>query len=368
MKQSANNWNTCISSKLKEIGYSQGITDPCLYIKHSRNMSTYVIIYVDDIVIATKNTDEIQKFEQELSEKFRMSKLGDIKEYSGIQVERDKEQIFYIHQRKYIEQILEIYGLKDAKGSEIPMCTGYRKVQNSKPLQDNTKFQSIIGSLMYIAVSTRPDIIASVSILSRKMKNPTETDMNEAKRIIKYLKHTINYRLKLGYQETEELVGYADADWAESENDRKSNSGYLFKYNGSSISWASRKQTCVALSSTEAEYIALSEACQEGLWLIKLLKDFDKVINLPIKMYEDNQSCISLTGNQNYSKRTKHVDTKYHFIRDLKEGNIIKLIYCSTEHMIADLLTKPIEKNKLKRLSLDCGLQPVADDDVEEEC
>lgn len=146
---------------------------------------------------------------------------------------------------------------------------------------------------MYIATSTRPDIKASVVILSRKLNNPTETNWIEAKRIARYLKYTENYKLKLGHgnRENKRLIGYVDANWAESREDRKSNSGYLFKYCGSTISWASRKQSCVAISSIEAEYIALSDGCQELLWLVKLLKDFREDVELPVKMHEDNQSC-----------------------------------------------------------------------------
>ncbi|KAK2577550.1 hypothetical protein KPH14_012917, partial [Odynerus spinipes] len=218
-------------------------------------------------------------------------------------------------------EMLQTYELKDAKISDIPLDVNYKNIEEGKLLPENKKYQSLIGSLMYIAISTRPDITASVTILSRKMQNPTETDWKEAKRVARYLKGTMNYVLKLGNTKNcnEELVGYADADWGEDKKDRKSNSGYVFQYYGSSISWACRKQTCVALSSAEAEYISISEACQEGLWLIKLLEDFQKKVQLPLMMYEDNQSCINLIKNDKFSKRTKHIDIRYHHIKDLKE-------------------------------------------------
>jgi len=170
-------------------------------------------------------------------------------------------------------------------------------------------------------------------------------------------------------QKNKELIGYADANWAESKADRKSNSGYLFKYCGSTISWACRKQSCVALSSAEAEYIALSDACQEVLWLIKLLQDFQENVQLPVKMYEDNQSCIKLANNQKFSKRSKHIDTKYHFIKDLSKDDKISLEYCPSENMIADMLTKELQQVKLRKLSKESGLIPYDENDViEEEC
>jgi len=155
---------------------------------------------------------------------------------------------------------------------------------------------------LYIATSTRPDIKASVAILSKKLNNPTETDWIEAKRIARYLKYTENYRLKMGNdnQEDRKLIGYADANWAESKADRKSNSGYLFKYYGSTISWACRKQSCVALSSAEAEYIALSDASR-SIMVNKTTTRFRRKRETSSKN-EDNQSCIKLVTIKNLAK------------------------------------------------------------------
>jgi len=371
LKQSANLWNKNISDKLEELGYTQGKTDSCLYIKHNKGIICYVTIYVDDIIMASNNTEEIIKLEKALSNMYTLTKLGRIKEYSGIQIETDKEGIYYIYQKKHIYNILKTYGLKDAKGSKIPLSVGYEGLEDDRSLQNNKNFRSLIGSLLYIATSTRPDIKASVAILSKKLNNPTETDWIEAKRIARYLKYTENYKLKLGNnsQKDKGLIGYADANWAESKADRKSNNGYLFKYCGSTISWACRKQSCVTLSSAEAEYIALSDACQEMLWLKKLLQDFQENIQLPVKMYEDNQSCIKLASNQKFSKRSKHIDTKYHFIKDLSKDNKILLEYCPSENMLADMLTKAVQQIRLRKLSKGSGLMPHDKDDViEEEC
>lgn len=221
---------------------------------------------------------------------------------------------------------------------------------------------------MYMAVSTRPDITASVTILSRKIQNPTEADWKEAERIARYLKGTINYALKLGNNKYKDgLIRYADADWGENRTDRKSNCGYIFRYCVNSISWASRKQSCVALSSAEDEYISLSEACQEGLWLIKLLKEFQEKMKVPLLMYENNQSCIKLTGNNKFSKRTKHIDIRFHHVKVLAEGKVITIKYCDTNNMLADLLTEPLRSTRLKKVIEDCGLIPLGEDDNVEE-
>lgn len=211
--------------------------------------------------------------------------------------------------------------------------------------------------MLYVSINSRPDIAASVSILSRKIESPNNTDWTEVKRIFRYLKGAKDVRLLLKYDDYPEniLTGYADSDWAGDTLDRKSNTGYLFKINGSLISWASKKQNCVSLSSTEAEYVALAETCQEAIWLKQLLKDFRCEVNNMI-INEDNQGCIKLLNQDKINSKTKHIDIKYHFIKHHKEINGIKVEYCPTEHMLADILTKPTEKIKLRNLSNKIGL------------
>ncbi|XP_033231491.1 secreted RxLR effector protein 161-like [Belonocnema kinseyi] len=214
-----------------------------------------------------------------------------------------------------------------------------------------------IGALLYVAVNTRPDIAVSVTILSQHNKDPTLIDWTEAKRITCYLKGTIDVKLKLrGQDAVKRLIGFAEANWAADKSDRKSNSDYLFQLYGASISWACRKQTCVALSSTEVEYVALVEACQEGVWVRRLLEDMKQKQQGPTVVYEDNQSCLQLICNKKFSHRTKHIDTKYHYIKDLKDQGIMEYKYCPKNQMPADLLTKPLNGNKLRFMLKMCGL------------
>ena len=166
-------------------------------------------------------------------------------------------------------------------------------------------------------------------------------------------------KLKLGDsndKDKDSLIGYADADWAQNKVDRKSNSGFLFKFNGATISWTCKKQDCVALSSTEAEYIALAEATQEGAWIRQLLNDFGQTQRGATKIFEDNQGCLKLIANKRFSNRTKHISTKFHYVRDLKDKRIVFFEYCPTEFMLADMLTKPLNTNKLTSFRKQCGL------------
>jgi Reverse transcriptase (RNA-dependent DNA polymerase). len=360
LKQAAKLWNEKLHEVLKQNGYEQGKTDPCLYVKITEKETTYLICYVDDIIIASNQEDMIFRTGEALSKHFQLTNLGKIRHYLGIQIEQDAEGFFNINQLQYINNVLTSSGLEDAKTSKIPLDVGYEKSrENDEYFDDDHTYRKFIGKLLYIAVNTRPDIAASVSILSQHNVKPKKTDWNEVKRVIKYLKGTKQLTLKLGShadRDNNSLIGYADADWAQSRTDRKSNSGYVFKFKGGTISWACKKQNCVALSTTEAEYVALAEACQEGTWIQKLLEDFGEYHRRPITIMEDNQGCLKLSENKKFSSRTKHIATKYHYVRELKEKGIMEYKYCPTELMVADLLTKPLNNIKLTSLRLECGL------------
>ena len=169
----------------------------------------------------------------------------------------------------------------------------------------------------------------------------------------------MDFKLKLGEEEeglTEaNIIGYADADWGGDTKDRKSTSGQCFKVHGGTISWSSIKQDCVRLSSKEAKYISLSEACQELIWLRNLLKDFHVAFEKNV-MYEDNQSCLTSLSSEKFSSKSKHIEVRYHFAKDLKQKNLVNFQYCPSENMIADMLTKPLESVKLRKLTQLIGL------------
>lgn len=316
-----------------------------------------MLVYVDDLIVASEDVNISDCLVQALSKSLDISSLGNIQYYLGIEVERDEAGDFYIIQKKYINEVIESCGLDKAKESQIPLDTGYGKqLVKEELLPDNKKYQKLVGQLLYIAINTRPDISASVSILSQKVSKPSMNDWNELKRIVRYLKGTINLKLRLSNcNEETGLCGYADANWAECRIDRKSNSGYLFKFCGGTISWSCRKQTCVALSTAEAEFIALSDAGQEAIWLRRLLKDLGQE-SFEAIIYEDNQSCLQMLDSEKFSNRTKHIDTKYHFAKNLSNSGDIQFMYCSSENMIADLLTKPVSRVRIEILRKLCGL------------
>ena len=206
---------------------------------------------------------------------------------------------------------------------------------------DQPMYQAIVGCLLYLATKTRPDIAYAVSSVARFSAKPNKLHWIAVKRILRYLKGTIQFGLNYRRDAPSVITGYSDADWAEDTSDRKSTSGYVFMMAGAAISWKSNKQTCVALSTAEAEYIALSAATQEAIWLQHLTRDLLIEGSQKTKIFEDNQSAICLSKTQSVHGRTKHiVDIKYHYVRDMVETGNIQLEYCASENMIADILTK----------------------------
>ncbi|XP_071629532.1 uncharacterized protein [Temnothorax longispinosus] len=239
------------------------------------------------------------------------------------------------------------------------MDTGYWKLRQDSPIINSDSYRKMIGALLYVAVNTRPDIAAPIAILGQHVEAPKRVDWVEVKRVARYLKETIDYELRLSGNDGRKstLEGYADANWAEDRENRKSNSGYVFKLNGGAVSWACRKQGCVALSSTEAELVALAEICQETVWLRKLLESFGKTQKNPTTIYEDNQSCINRLKTGGFTNRTKHIDTKYFYARELETAGEITIKYCPTESNEADMLTKAIGAINMKKLCENVGLK-----------
>ncbi|KAM4043678.1 uncharacterized protein ACNLHF_013926 [Anomaloglossus baeobatrachus] len=219
-----------------------------------------------------------------------------MKQYLRIQIEREEDGRFLLNQNHMIQDIIETFGLKDAKTVKSPMETNYLKEMNSEQnvLPNNEEYRTAMGKLLYLATVSRPDIAAAVGIMSRKVLKPNKKDWNAVKRVVRYLKGTSNIKLKLPTSDRCTLTGYVDADWAGDSTDRKSTSGYLFFLSSRPTSCTSIKQSIVTLSSTEAEYVAAEHVSQEVLWLKRLLTDLGQPQLEPTKLNEDLQGCLVL--------------------------------------------------------------------------
>ncbi|GBN90327.1 Retrovirus-related Pol polyprotein from transposon TNT 1-94 [Araneus ventricosus] len=308
-----------IRKSLIKYGFEQSKADPCLFKFANNGNSMYIIVYVDDLLIAGKEED-IRKIIKELEEEYELKNLGEVNYYLRINIKRTKEGNFALNQKNKIEEIVEKFNLKEAKPTNIPMDPNYLKQEGEDYLlPNNTQYRKAVGALLYIATVSRPNIAVAVNILNRRNEKPRERDWKAVKRIIRYLKTTAELKLIINMDKEPILTAFCDADWANDKSDRKSTSGSVFKLGNCTIQWMSKRQNCVALSSTEAEYVSAANTAQVVVWLINLTKDLDLPQSLPVTIYEDNQSCIKLSQSDKHHSRTKHIDVKFHKIRHLRE-------------------------------------------------
>ncbi|KAK9679824.1 Reverse transcriptase (RNA-dependent DNA polymerase) [Popillia japonica] len=233
-----------------------------------------------------------------LKETFEMRDIGELKRFLGIEIRRAPEGL-HLNQKHYLEKLLIHFGMSDCKEIKAPININNLGKEQNEEIITSKPVRELIGCLMYVMVATRPDLSASVSL------SPTEPLWKCLKQILRYIKGTQNLELFFDKRDEYVIVGYADSDWAGDESDRKSTTGFLYKVCGSSVHWSTKKQNTVAVSSTEAKYIALAEAAREGIWLRRLLEDFG-YLNPKLVIYEDNQLCISLTTKWEH-KRLRHI-------------------------------------------------------------
>ena len=353
LKQSPRCWNTAFREFMTLLQFKQSTADPCIYIKVTDTI-TVVAVYVDDLIVMTKTAKEMQHIKESLALHFEMKDLGDLHYCLGISIEQDKShKCLWMHQRQYILNLLTKYGLTEAKTVSTPadMSVKLKKDDGFSKEVNSVSYQSMVGSLLYAAIATRPDISQAVGVASKFCSKPTEAHLTAVKRILRYLKGTLNLAIRYQKSENNPLIGYSDADWAGDLDDRHSTTGNLFLMTGGPISWLSKKQAVVALSTSEAEYVALSSAIQEVVWLRKLLiSDIQVTSRDPTLLMEDNQGAISIAKNPVAHSRTKHIDIRYHYIREAIQEAIVNISYCPTEQMVADLLTKPLPKERFKEL------------------
>jgi len=289
-----------------------------------------------------------------------MTDLGPLNAYLGLEIKRNRsERTLHLSQSTYVQKIIRIHGMELCNPALTPADRNVRLEKSSSTfeatLYERRRYQSAVGSLMYAMLGTRPDISYAVSKVSQYSTNPDPTHWTAVKRIFHYLAGTPHRGLCYGMHGSG--TGYTDADWATGD-DRKSIGGYTFVVNGAAISWNSKKQSTVALSSTEAEYMALTQAVKESIWLQAILKELAAIRHLEEmrKIRVDNQGAIALAKNAEFHARTKHIDIQYHFVRQHVENHIISLHYCPTSNMTADIFTKPLAHPSFVKHSIGLGL------------
>jgi transposase InsO family protein len=329
-----------------------------LYTHIDTNIYCIISVYVDDIMIACNDKQFLDGVKQNIFSKWRCKDIGEVKSMLGIEIKRDRDQRkIYISQRRYCNDVLERFQMDKCNSSETP-CSELRLTSDMCPTTDERKemadtqrkYPEAVGCLMYLTL-TRPDITYAVNQVSRYTKNPGMQHWNAVKRIMRYLKGTTDYTMTLGGDDSMRLHTYTDADWAQDRDDRRSTSGYVCYLGVTLVSWGVRRQKTVAMSSAEAEYMAASDAVKEILYLRQILSQLGVEQIEPTTLLMDNQGAEDMTHNPAYHDRSKHIDIRYHFIRERVDDGTIQPKHVSSKDMKADIMTKPLSRQLHKQFT-----------------
>lgn len=358
IKQAPHEWNENINSYLVELGFKRCVMDTCLYVKVTRNNNIMIIgLFVDDIVVSyrKKDLEEWLKTKILLKRKYKMSDIGQLHHILGMRVTRKQDGSITVDQETYITSKLKEFNMHECRPVTSPEVITKR--DGSPDLDDaqSNLYRKIVGSVLYASTSTRPDISHAVHTLTRFMKQPKECDMVSAKRLLRYLKGAASLRLlykAAGDTMQATIIAFCDSDLGGDNETGKSTTGYCVYMNDCLVTWCAKRQDTVALSTTEAEWMAASDCTKELIWLQQLLSEISIQTALPMKLNEDNTSTIKICNNDVMHERSKHVRLRYHRIRDEIKDGVIEMVWVPTGENTADIFTKattPAIHNKLRQ-------------------
>lgn len=320
-----------------------------------------IVIHVDDCTLVTSSKGLMIKLKSDLGSRYDIVDLGEARWLLGFEIQRDRHtRTLTLSQAGYIATLLERFRMTDAYALSVPLDPHVNLFDVELTAKDHSEmatrpYARLIGSLMYAAIGTRPDVAFTVSLLARFMSDPAPVHWDAAKRVLRYLKGTRDLRLTFSGSD-EGLIGFTDADWCSLPH-RHSISGYVFTFSGGAVSWRSRKQPIISLSSTEAEYVAASEAGRELLWLRYLIGELTHPLQKATPLRCDNQSAIAIVDSGLLHARTKHIDIRFRFIQYVQDSGAASITYIPTGDMIADILTKALPRSKIGKLVALLGLR-----------
>ncbi|WKA03443.1 hypothetical protein VitviT2T_021550 [Vitis vinifera] len=354
LKQAPRAWYERLSKFLLKKGFKMGKIDTTLFIKTKDNDMLLVQIYVDDIIFGATNVSLCEEFSKCMHSEFEMSMMGELNFFIGLQIKQLKEGTF-INQAKYIRDLLKRFNMEEAKTMKTPMSSSIKLDMDEKgKLINSTMYRGMIGSLLYLTAS-RPDIMYSICLCARFQSCPKESHLSAVKRILRYLKGIMDIGLWYPKGDNFELIGYLDADFAGCKVERKSTSDTCHFLGHSLVSWHSKKQNSIALSTAEAEYIAAGLYCAQILWMKQTLSDFNLIFeHVPIKC--DNTSAINISKNLVQHSRTKHIEIRHHFLRDHAQKGDITLEFVSTKDQLVDIFTKPLSEEQFVDIRRQLGV------------
>lgn len=358
LKQASRQWFSKFSTAIMGLGFSQSPSDHSLFIKNVDGLFIALLVYVDDVIIASNNQGAIADLKSELNKLFKLKDLGDVKYFLGLEIAKSSTGIC-VSQRKYVLDLLSDFGYLGCKAASTPMEANVKlSMDEGVDLPDVSLYRRLLGKLLYLTL-TRPDISYVVGRLSQFISRPKLPHLHAAQRILRYLKGNPGMGLFFPSNSELRLMAYTDSDWARCPDSRRSVTGFCVFLGNSLVSWKSKKQHIVSRSSAEAEYRAMANTSCEITWLLALLKDFGIDHSAPALLFCDNQSALHIAENPVFHERTKHIEIDCHLVRDKVQSGVLKPLFVSTEHQLADVLTKALHPSSFKLLIGKMGLKNI---------
>ncbi|KAG8491981.1 hypothetical protein CXB51_015331 [Gossypium anomalum] len=339
LKQAPRAWYDRVDEYLSRLGFEKSVNKPTLFIKKSENETLLIVsLYVDDLLVTGSKEELINEFKVQMQEVFEMTDLRVMTYFLGMEVNQSDQGIF-ISQHAFT---LKILSTPVAQREKLTSCGNQERVNEKE-------YRSLVGCLLYLP-ATRPDVMYVVSLLSRFIHCCDVVHFKAAKRVLRYIKGTLNYGVSFKKVKELKLIGYSVSDWAGSIDDMKSTSGYFFTLGSGAFCWSSKKQQIVAQSTAEAEYIATVAAVNQAIWLRKLLCNLNEEQVEATEIRVDNQSTVAITKNPVFHGKTKHFKIKFHFVREAEQSKEVNLVHCSSENQFANILTKSIGATRFDAL------------------
>ncbi|KAM6582045.1 hypothetical protein CsatB_009047 [Cannabis sativa] len=345
LKQAPRAWFAKLSSALLSLGFTHAKSDTSLFIRNLSQHTTYLLVYVDDIIVIGSHAKEVSTLISNLSSLFALKDLGNLHYFLGVQITKTDNGL-HLCQTKYIQDLLNRTKMQGAKSSNTPMTSGLKLSHfGSDHVLDSTLYRSVVGALQYATI-TRPDIAFSVNKVSQFMQNPLESHWIAVKRILRYLAGTLDYGLHLQRSTNYDITAFCDADWASDPDDRRSTTGYCVLFGNNLVAWKSKKQQTISRSSTEAEFRSLAAVVTEITWLQSLLTELRISLSTPPTVWCDNLSTVMLAANPILHARTKHIEIDLYFVRDKVMQQQLQVNHVPAQDQLADSLTKAISSNR----------------------
>ena len=342
-------WNHTLDEFLVGLGLESCPMESCLYIRKTvEGLYIMLIVYVDDYLYAGNNANMLIKFHKAMSKRFKVKVSDDPSLYIGYEIQQKPGKIF-VNQEVYVSKLAETFEVVDAKTQKVPMEPKLILQPAAETLDDKRLYQAVVGSMMYANGTTRPDISFATNQLSRQNANPGKEHLTYGKRVLKYLLDTKCHGLLFQRQDVLKLEGHVDSEYAGDTEDRRSVTGWLVSLNGTPVMWNTKKHPIVTTSSTEAEYVGYTIIAKSVAWIRNVLDFMGFTQREPTIVWVDNQGAIKIAENPKQHGRTKHIDVRYHYIREKILDKTITLAYLSTDQMIADMLTKALDRVKFER-------------------